>query len=69
MSKFSLKYFQDIEGKPAWFRRMSLIGPQLTTKPEEAAIFESRIEACRHPAALHPICLLEVVPAPEASNV
>lgn len=64
---YALKYFREIDGKPAWFQEMTGIGPRLTDELCKAMQFETKQEASRHPAANHPICLLD--PAPIRSGV
>ena len=61
---FSLKYFQQINGRTLWIAGMSPIGPFTTDDPAKALRFPSAQEAMQHPAWLHPTCLTDVVEAP-----
>lgn len=64
--QFSLRHFQDQEGKPVYFEKMYGIGPALTNEPSKAARFASKEEASRTPAFLFGLTLFTVVEAPAA---
>jgi len=64
MKEWSLKYFQQIDGKPAWVAGYTGIGPRLTTEPKEALRFKTQREAMKHPSYPHPTCLVEIEEAP-----
>lgn len=66
--KYALRYFKDIDGKPAWFHMMTAIGPKLTTDRKEVHTFDSEQEANAHPAIYHPLCLLDAEPFNEPTT-
>lgn len=65
---YRLRYFRDINGKPAWLAGMSAIGPYTTTNETEALEFATEQEAKQHPAYAHPLCLLDVERKDEAEG-
>jgi hypothetical protein len=55
-TQFVLK--ETVSGK--YLQRMTLIGPMLTDKVEDAEHFDDRMQAVRHPAHDHLLCIFEI---------